>query len=146
MKHSEGSLRRVFALTFEHGDLLIERLTDFIRANEVRNGYIFFLGALEQCRIVTGPKDLKLPTAPIWGGFEDGREVIGIGSVAWEGDSPRAHVHVCAGRAGDMLIGCLREEGRVHIVIEAVLLEVAFESLSRGLDERTGAHLPRHGA
>jgi len=145
LKYSEGSLRRVFALTFEHGDTLIDRLVEFVKEQGVRNGYIFFLGALGEGRIVTGPKDLELPASPMWGEFEDGREIIGVGSVAWEGDTPRVHVHIGAGRGGDVLLGCLREGGRVHIVMEAVLFEVAFESLSRGLDKLTGAHLPRHG-
>jgi len=144
MKHSEGSLRRVFAVTFEHGDSLVGSLVEFVKSKGIRNGYIFFLGALEQGRLVTGPKDLSLPAVPMWGEFSDGREVIGIGSVAWDGDTPRPHIHACAGRAGDTLLGCLREGGRVHLVVEAVLFEVEFESLTRGFDAGAGAYLPKH--
>ena len=144
MKYSEGSLNRVFAITFAHGDMLIDNLKEFIVDQNIRNGYIFLLGALGEGRVVTGPKNLELPTEPMWGEFSDGREVIGIGSIAWDGDTPRIHLHVSAGRAGDNLLGCLRGGGRVHIVIEAVLFETVFDSLVRSLDPMTGAYLPDH--
>jgi len=146
MKYSEGSLSRVFAVTFEHGDMLIDNLKELIVKQNIRNGYIFMLGALGEGRLVTGPKNMELPTEPMWGGFDDGREIIGIGSIAWDEKAPHIHIHVAAGRAGDMLLGCLRDGGRVHIVVEAVLFEAAFDSLVRSFDSRTGAYLPNHGA
>jgi len=145
MKYSEGSIRRVFAVTFEHGDLLIESLKEIIVKHGIRNGYIFMLGALGGGRLVMGPKTLELPTEPMWGEFGDGREIIGIGSIAWDENTPHIHLHVAAGRAGDMLLGCLREGGRVHIVVEAVLFEMTFEFLGRSFDSKTGAYLPDHG-
>ncbi|MFA6448489.1 MAG: DUF296 domain-containing protein [bacterium] len=144
MKYSTGGMKRVFAVTFEHGDLLIDSLKEFVKAQDIRNGYIFFLGALKEGRLVSGPKNLELPAEPMWSEFGDGREVIGMGSIARDGDTPRVHVHLNAGRAGDSLLGCLREGGRVHIVIEAVLFETVFDSLTRAFDARVGAYLPSH--
>lgn len=144
MKSTEGRLLKVFAVTFEHGDILMDRLLEFIRTEDIQNGYIFFLGALEDAKLVTGPQDLSLPAVPMWGGFADGREVIGMGSIAWLDGKPHVHVHACAGRGNDLLLGCLREGGKVHIVVEAVIFHVSFNFLTRRLDKKTGAHLMRH--
>ncbi len=144
MKYTEGTIGRVFALTFEHGDLFIERLVEFVREKNVRNAYIFMLGAMETGRIVTGPKDLTLPAAPVWSEFSDGRELLGAGSVMWAEGAPKPHIHIAAGRGGETLLGCLREGGKVHIVVEAVLFEVDFGGLEKVHDAGIGAFLPDH--
>jgi uncharacterized protein len=144
MKSSEGRMERVFSITFEHGDILKDRLIEFVKMEDVQNGYIFFLGALEKAELVTGPRDLTLPASPMWSSFADGREVLGMGSIAWEGRTPHVHLHTCAGRGGDLLVGCLREGGIVHIVVEAVLFEVSVKWVTRKYDEQLGAWLPKH--
>ncbi len=145
MRYSTGSAGRVFAVKLEHGDNFYESLEMFVKTENVRNGYVFFLGALEEGRMVTNPKDLTLPTSPEWGSFSDGREVLGMGSIMWKEDDPGIHIHAIAGRRNDQLMGCIRAGGRVHIVIEAVVIEVNFPAeLKRALDMETGAYLPDH--
>jgi predicted DNA-binding protein with PD1-like motif len=145
MKYSTGKMERVFAITIEHGESAIEQLAELARKENIRNGYIFVLGALGSGRVVTGPKDLSLPTAPMWGDFSDGREVVAFGSVCWKDNAPKTHLHVVAGRGGDTLVGCLREGGKAHILLEAVLFETRFDALSREYDEGVGAWMPKHG-
>ncbi|HOX28545.1 MAG TPA: DNA-binding protein [bacterium] len=146
MKYTIGGLKRIFAVTFEHGESVVENLIGLIRREGVRNGYIFFLGALAEAKVVTGPRDLTLPTAPMWGDFADGREIVGVGSIAWDDDeTPRVHLHTVAGRGGDVFVGCLRERGIVHIVVEAVIFETELKDVRREFDPALGAHIPSHG-
>ena len=34
----------------------------------------------------------------MWSEFADGREVLGVGSIAWDNGTPYVHVHTVAGR------------------------------------------------
>ncbi|MBU0700073.1 DUF296 domain-containing protein [bacterium] len=124
MQYQEGKIGRVFAIRFDHNEDLILNLKELIINEAVQAGMVFFLGALEEGKLVVGPEKACVPPIPVWTSFTDGREVLGIGTIFWDTEAPNIHIHFSAGRGKEILLGCLRKEAKVYLVIEAFLIEV----------------------
>lgn len=135
MQHAEGSLGRAFVLRFDHGEDVLGSLTQFVRDHHVRGGIVWLVGALTSGRVVTGPEELELPPTPHWVEFDDGREIVGLGTIFWCGDEPKIHLHGSFGRGRDALTGCLREMSETFLVIEGVLLEITGTGAKRVFDD-----------
>jgi hypothetical protein len=145
MHYSEGHLGRVFVLRIDEGEDFLTAMQDFVRQKEIRAGSVFFLGALHEGRMVTGPEKPVIPPEPHYVLFEGGWEVFGMGTIYPGDEGPMIHYHASVGRAGHALTGCLREKAVTYLVIEAVVIEFTGLAIRREFDEKTGLHLPVHG-
>ncbi len=141
MRYRIGQVGRVVLARFDHGEAIVPALADLCRAEAVRAGWFFLFGALEGGRLVCGPKEAVLPPDPDWRAFAKPFEIVGMGSVAVKDGSPSLHLHASLGRGAEVLTGCVRKEGNVFIVVEAMILEVAGVAASREPDEKTGLEL-----
>jgi uncharacterized protein len=141
MQFQEGRIGRVFLLKFGHGDDLLQEIARFAASNNIRAAWLQFLGALKQGKLVCGPEKPKLPPMPVWQEFSQAWEVIGVGNLFWEGDSPRLHVHGALGKGGATLTGCLRQETEIYLVAEALLLEITGLEVCRRLDPTLGVSM-----
>lgn len=138
MQFREAQLGRVFLLTFDHGEDLLQEITAFAVKHHIKAAWLQFLGALKQGRLVCGPEQPVLPPAPVWQAFSGAWEVIGVGNLFWEEDSPRLHVHGTLGKGERTLMGCLRQESEVYLVAEVLLLEITGLAAQRRLDPSLG--------
>ena len=120
---------------FDHGEDLLQCLTALVRKEEVRAGIVWLVGALTEGRVVTGPEELAIPPTPKWVGFDDGREMLGVGTIFWQDGEPKVHLHGSFGRGRDVLTGCLREVSETFLIVEAVILEVLDTGARRKFDE-----------
>jgi hypothetical protein len=145
MQYSEGRLGRVFVLRIDDGEDFLAVTRDFIKDKEVQTGTLFFLGALRQGRMVTGPEELAIPPEPHYVMFEGGWEMVGIGTIYPGEGGPAIHYHASVGRAGHALTGCLREKAVTYIVAEVIVLEFTGLDIRRLPQEKTGLVLPVHG-
>lgn len=141
MQFQEGRLGRIFLLKFSHGEDLLQEFIEFAMKQNIKAAWIQFLGALKQGKLVTGPKKPELPPVPVWQEFSQAWEIIGVGNLFWEGDSPRLHVHGALGKGSDTLTGCLRQETEIYLVAEALLMEIVGPTVSRRLDQKLGVSL-----
>ena len=137
MKYTQCRLGRVFVVRFDHGEDFLNELTGLIKKEDVRAGIIHFLGALEEAEVVVGPERPVVPPTPMWRGFQDGREVVGLGTIFWKDNEPKVHVHSTIGREEKLLLGCIRKEAKIYLTIEAVILELEGAMVKRQLDEKT---------
>ena len=135
MRYSEGKPGRTFVARLDHGEDLLECLTELVRKEDVRAGIVWLVGALTEGRVVTGPLELKIPPSPNWSGFDDGREMLGVGTIFWQGDEPKIHLHGSFGRGRDVITGCLREVSETFLIVEAIILEVLGTGAHREFDE-----------
>ncbi len=145
MNYTQGRVGRVFVVRFDHGDDVVACLTDLARRESVRCAAVWLLGALARGRLVTGPETLDLPPTPHWVEFDDGREVIGFGTIFWAESEPKAHLHGSFGRGDHALTGCLRAESETYLIAEGVVLEIADASAERVRDAASGLALLRIG-
>jgi predicted DNA-binding protein with PD1-like motif len=138
MQYRQGSYGRIFLLKFEDRDDLLEEMKKLAIKEQIRTGTITLLGGLRSAGIVSGPMDPVIPPEPIWFSFNDGREVLGFGTLFWNDNEPAIHLHGAIGRGAESHVGCLRKDSSVFLVVEAVIAEITGIEAKRKLDERTG--------
>ena len=97
MEVLQTGLGRLFLLKMAHGDDLLEEISHFAAAHQVRAAWLFFLGALKQGHLVCGPAAPTLPPRPVWQNFSQGWEILGLGNLFWEDDVPKLHLHGALG-------------------------------------------------
>lgn len=141
MKYTKGTLGRVFLLKFENGDILLDKLSSFVKKERLQAATIIFIGALRQGTLVTGPKKPVIPPKPNEMNFKDGWEVMGIGTVFVNAKGPQIHIHSSMGKKNKVLTGCVRGKSKVFLVIEAVVFELKGLKATKAIDPQTGLNL-----
>jgi len=131
MEYRSGKMGRVFVIRFDDGDNFLESLEDLIVREDIRNGWFHVIGGLREAGVVTGPKTPVMPPEPVWDEVRGAREVLGAGSIFWDHDKPKIHLHAALGHHGDTLCACVRKNTRVYLVLEVYLVEIAGFSASR---------------
>ena len=141
MKYTKGTIGRVFLLKFEDNDILIDRLSDFAKAERIKAATMIFIGALRKGDLVTGPKEPVIPPQPNKMTFKDGWEAMGMGTIFANAAGPQIHIHASMGKKKQALMGCLRGKSKVFLVIEAIVLELKGVKASKDIDPKTSLNL-----
>lgn len=138
MDYRTGSIGRVFTIRFDHGENFLAELTGLITKEKIRSGWFHLLGGLRRAEVVTGPEEPVMPPVPVWRTIDEAREVLGFGSVFWENDHPRIHLHSALGHHGDTLCVCLRKNAEVYLILEMYLVEISGIDAIRPFDPVRG--------
>jgi predicted DNA-binding protein with PD1-like motif len=138
MEYAKGRIGRVFTVRVDHGDDLILELIKLAELERIESAVFMLLGALKEGKLVTGPKENKRPPDPIWTGFNDVHEILGIGDIFQEDGKPKIHLHTGAGRGDSIKLGCLRGESEVFMVVEVFIFELEGVSARRIPDKEQG--------
>ncbi|MGW8160619.1 MAG: PPC domain-containing DNA-binding protein [Desulfobulbales bacterium] len=125
MEFRQGTIGRVYSVRFDEGDLFLEELIELIEKENIRSGWFQVLGGLREADVVTGPKEPVMPPEPVWREVRGAREVLGFGTVFWDSNEPKIHLHATMGHHGDTLIGCVRKGTKVYLVLEVIIVEIA---------------------
>ncbi len=141
MEYAQGTFGRVFLVKFEHGDDLLKEIESLLEAENISLATIALIGALASADIVTGPEKKELPPEPIWNSFDDGREVVGLGTLVRKNGKLTAHIHSAFGKGREVLVGCLRKKSEVFITVEAVVTELTGIDVSKQKDKKVGLEL-----
>lgn len=141
MKYTQGSIGRVFVLKFDDGDVVLEKLSAFVKKEKLKAATMVFIGALKKGTLVTGPKKPVIPPAPNKVAFKDAWEVLGIGTIFVNSKGPQMHIHGAMGKKSKALTGCVRGKSEVFLVIEAVVFELKGIKATKSLDPKTGLNL-----
>ncbi len=145
MEYTKGSIGRVFLLKFNNNDIVINELGSFVKKEKLKAATIIFLGALRQGKIVTGPKKPVVPPEPNWVGFRGGWETMGVGTIFTNAKGPQIHLHTAMGKKNKFLVGCLRGDSKVFLVIEAIMFELKGIKATKQIDTKTGLNMLRIG-
>ena len=98
MQYTKGSLGRIFLLKFEDGDILLDKLSGFVKKEKLKAAAMVFIGALKEGDLVTGPKKPVIPPCPNKVYFKDGWEVMGVGTIFTNKIGPQIHIHTSMGK------------------------------------------------
>lgn len=131
MEYRTGSVGRVFSVRFDEGDQFLDELFHLIKKENIRCGWFNVLGGLREADVVTGPKEPIMPPEPVWSQVRGAREVVGIGSIFWDGNEPRVHLHGAMGHHGNTLTACVRKGTKVYLVLEVMIFEISGISANR---------------
>lgn len=137
MKYEVGRTGRVFVAKFEDGENPLKEITEFAKKEEVRSAIFWLIGGLKGGRFVVGPEDDGLPPKPLWREISGNNEIVATGTIFWYGDEPKVHMHGVYGREDIVKMGCLREESKVFLVLEAIIMELIDIKAKRELDEKS---------
>ncbi len=141
MRYRAGSVGRVFLARIDHGENVLDALTELCLREGVAAGWFLLFGAVAEGTFVTGPEKPVLPPTPIRQTVLPPHEIVGTGSVATKDGLPALHLHASLGRGRDALTGCLRRDGEAFVVVEALLLELSGIPAVRRPDAKTGLEL-----
>jgi predicted DNA-binding protein with PD1-like motif len=135
VKYQVGEIGKVILAHFEDGDEIISNLVALVRRERIKGGVFYLLGGITQARIVVGPmNDDVRPPEPTWREIIDSHETLAIGTVFWQGDEPRIHIHGTYGKFDSVKTGCLRDEAKTFLVLEVVMLELKGINAVREID------------
>ncbi|GAB4366520.1 MAG: DNA-binding protein [Deltaproteobacteria bacterium] len=141
MRYRTGSVGRILLARFDHGEEIVPALSALCAKERIASGWFFLFGAADRGTLVAGPETANLPPEPVWKPFSMPHEIVGMGSVATRDGEPSLHLHASLGRGTEVLTGCIRKEGKVFLVVEAMVMEIAGVRATRTRDERSGLEL-----
>ena len=125
MKYQVGEVGRVILAQFADGDEIIGNITDMVRKENIRACVFYLLGGIAEGRIVVGPvHDDVRPPEPTWREIVESHETLAIGTVFWYGEEPRIHIHGTYGKFDNVRTGCVRDEAKTFLIMEAVMIEL----------------------
>ena len=135
MKYEEVKIGRTFIIKFEHEDNFLEELLSFVKEKQIKAGKIEIIGALKKSSGSVGPFKDELPVNPIIIDVNKVKEVLGIGTIFWQDDEPKIHLHSAIGHESELNLMCVRSKTEVFILIEAILQEYVQTTAKRKMDD-----------
>lgn len=142
MNYQVGSTGRVVVARFSDGDDVLEGLVRVARAEDIRAGVLWLVGGVKKGRAVVGPEEEgALPPRPVWFDIDASHEVVATGTLFWEADEPKIHLHGAFGKRDSARTGCLRGESETFLVLEAVIMEIQGVKVKREMDPSVGLAL-----
>lgn len=137
MKYQSGRNGRVFVVKFDDGENPLEELTELAKREKIHAGVFWLIGGLKEGRFVVGPEKDELPPVPMWREIVGNNEILGIGTIFLFKNEPKVHLHGVYGREDVVKMGCLRDNPRVFLILEAILMEILDVTVTRQLDEKS---------
>jgi len=142
MDYQVGSAGRVVVARFNDGDDIMDGITKVSKDEDIRSAVLWLVGGVKKGRAVVGPaEEGELPPKPVWYDIPESHEVVATGTLFYEGDTPKVHLHGAFGKHDKVRAGCLRGESETFLVLEAVIMEIKGITASRELDPSVGLAL-----
>lgn len=141
MEYQIGETGRVLVVKFADGENLLDSLAELARREYIRAAVIHLVGGIRRGKYVVGPERDEMPAVPVWRQLDDCHELVGVGTLFWEGDHPKVHIHGAFAKEDQVRAGCLREGSEVFLVLEAIVTEIRGVSAMRELDHVSGMTL-----
>lgn len=138
MEYRTGSIERVLMIRFDDGDDVLEGLKSIVIKEKIQSCWFQILGGIRHTKAVTGPEKPVMPPTPVWCEVDGAREALGTGSIHFDGDEPRIHLHAALGHHGETMTACIREHTKVYLVLEVMLLELKGLNASRPWFDKGG--------
>lgn len=138
MEYQKGTIGRVFVVRFEDGEDVLKNLASLSLRENIRSAVFNLIGGIKKGRIVVGPENEELPPNPVWRELKESHEVLAIGTIFWQDNEPKVHLHGTFGKRENIIVGCLRELSETFLVIESIIFEMQGISAKREYDEKSG--------
>ncbi|MBI5641406.1 MAG: DNA-binding protein [Nitrospirae bacterium] len=134
MKYQIGRPGRIVVVRLEDRDDVLGSLVSLAKKEDIRAGVVYLVGGMREGSIVVGPEKDEFPPTPVWRQLGESHEVVGFGTIFWQGDEPKVHFHGAFGKKDMVKVGCLRENSETFLVLEAVIMEIEGVTAERVLD------------
>jgi predicted DNA-binding protein with PD1-like motif len=124
MKYQIGSPGRIILVRFEDREDVLDQLVTIAKKENIRAAVFSLLGGMRGGRFVVGPEKDEMPPKPLWRELGESHEILGTGTIFWQGDAPKVHFHGVFGKRDTVRVGCLREKSETFLILEAVITEI----------------------
>ncbi len=141
MKYQVGRIGRVVVAKFDDREDVLGNLGSIMKRENIRSAAFYLVGGMREARIVVGPETEELPPTPQWRELGESHEVVGFGTIFYQGDEPKVHFHGAFGKGDRVKVGCAREKTESFLVLEAVILEIEGVNAVREFDPASGLTL-----
>lgn len=137
MKYQVGKTGRVVVVRFEDRDDVLGNLVELAKKENIKAGVVYLVGGMREGSIVVGPEKDEFPPIPVWKKLGESHEVVAFGTIFWQDETPKVHMHGAFGKKDMVKVGCLRENSETFLVLEAVVMEIEGVTARRELDPVT---------
>ena len=141
MKYQIGNTGRIVVAKFDDHDDVLNHLNEIAKKENIRNAVFWLVGGMREGRIVVGPETDELPPKPVWKELGESHELLGTGTIFWLKDEPKIHLHGAFGKKDMLKVGCLRENAKTFLVLEAIIMEIEGVNAIREIDPEIGMPL-----
>jgi len=141
MKYQVGKVGKVIVARFEDREDILENIAAIAKKENIRNAVFNLIGGIKKGSIVVGPEEETLPPKPVWRDIQESTEVIGVGTIFWQENEPKIHLHGSFGKKDTVKVGCLRAASETFLVLEVIIFEIQGIDARRELDQATGLTL-----
>ncbi len=141
MNYRIGKPGRIVVARFEDGDQILQGLCDIAKKENIRAAVFYLVGGMKGGRFVVGPEREEMPPVPVWRELKESHEVVGLGTIFWQGDEPKLHFHGAYAKRDNVKAGCMRENAETFLVLEAIIMEIEGVNAARELDPISGMAL-----
>ncbi|NWF52639.1 MAG: DNA-binding protein [Nitrospirae bacterium] len=141
MKYQIGKAGRIVVAKFGDREEILKSISELVKKEDIENAIFFLLGGIREGRIVVGPERDEIPPIPILRELKESHEVLGIGTIFWEGDVPKVHFHGAFGKRDIVKVGCLRDISETFLILEVIIIEIEGISAQRRFDSNSGLSL-----
>jgi uncharacterized protein len=138
MKYQIGKTGRVVVARFEDKEDILQNISEIAIKENMRSAIFYLIGGIRQGRVVVGPEKEELPPKPVWKDIQESHEVVGMGTIFWQGNEPKIHFHGAFGKKDMIKVGCLRGASQTFLVLEVIIIEIDGINAQRELDPSSG--------
>ena len=141
MNYRIGEPGRIVVARFEDGDQILQGLGEIAKKENIRAAVFYLVGGMKGGRFVVGPEREEMPPVPVWRELNESHEIVGLGTIFWQGDEPKLHFHGAYAKRDNVKAGCMRENAETFLVLEAIIMEIKGVNAMRELDPISGMAL-----
>jgi predicted DNA-binding protein with PD1-like motif len=138
MKYQVGKVGRVVVAKFEDKEDVLGNLNSIVKKEGIRAAAFYLVGGMREGKIVVGPERDEIPPTPVWKNLGESHEVVGFGTIFYQGNEPKVHFHGAFGKKDMVKVGCLRENSATFLILEAVIIELSGINAVRDVDPALG--------
>lgn len=127
-----------WVIVLQRGDKIIEKLSEFIDAEQIKSGYMSGIGAVSKVEIAHYDLAEKKYSSQT---FEEPLELLSLlGDVAFKDAEKIVHCHIILGRDDMSLFGGHLVEGTIGVTCEIIFNELS-EQIPKKEDPEIGLNL-----
>jgi predicted DNA-binding protein with PD1-like motif len=141
MEYAVGKTGRIIAARLYEGEDLHESIHKIAAAEGVKSAAVFITGGFREASVVVGPKQEVPKIVADFRHFAGPGEVLGVGTIYWDNEGPRLHIHTAIGTADEVIVGCSRDGTKTFLILEVTIIEIEGLHARRKPDENTGLNL-----
>ncbi|MDO8142172.1 MAG: DNA-binding protein, partial [Candidatus Brocadiales bacterium] len=137
-KYQVGKVGRVVVVKFEDREDVLGNLNAIVKKEGISAAAFYLVGGMREGKIVVEPEKDEIPPTPVWKNLGESHEVVGFGTIFYQGNEPKVHFHGAFGKKDMVKVGCLRENSATFLVLEAVIIELSGINAVRDIDPALG--------